>query len=128
MVEYSRFEHLLELKGVTATEVSKETGVSRSALTDWKKGRYIPKFDKLQKLADYFGIEVSYFDVQQNEHGDGYYINEKTARAAQEMFENKKLRVLFDAARDASPEDLEAAYNVLMALKAKEKYTDDTGC
>lgn len=40
---------------------------------------------------------------------------------AQTLFENKKLRVLFDAAKDATPEDLETTYNMLMALKKKER-------
>ena len=58
-----------------------------------------------------------------------YYLNEETAKVAQEIFENKELRVLFDAARDANPEDLRTTYDMLMALKRKEQNTDDdTGC
>ena len=29
-------------------------------MTDWKKGRSAPKVDKLQKIADYFGVSVDY--------------------------------------------------------------------
>ena len=54
-------------------------------------------------------------------HQDSYYINEETAEMAQTLFENKNLRVLFDAAKDAAPEDLETTYNMLMALKKKER-------
>lgn len=28
--------------------------------TSWKKGTYKPKLDKLQKIADYFGVSVEY--------------------------------------------------------------------
>lgn len=38
---------------------------------------------------------------------------------AQKLFENKDLRVLFDAAKDATPEDLETTYNMLMALRKR---------
>lgn len=53
--------------------------------------------------------------------GEKYYFNDETAKIAQEMYENTELRALFDAARDAKPEDLNAVYDVLMALKRKEK-------
>ncbi len=50
-----------------------------------------------------------------------YYIDTDTAQVAQEIYENKDLKLLFDAARDASPEDLKTAHNILLALKAKEQ-------
>ena len=40
---------------------------------------------------------------------------------AQSIFENKELRMLFDAAQDASPEDLETVHSMLLALKRKER-------
>ena len=62
------------------------------------------------------------------ESSDGYYLNEETAQMAQEIFENKELRLLFSAARDASPEDLKTTHDLLLALKRKERgYDDDTG-
>ncbi len=61
MIDYSKFENLLEMKGVTASEVSKAAKISRSALTDWKMGRYTPKLDKIQKIADFFDVKIGYF-------------------------------------------------------------------
>lgn len=58
---YKKFEQLLEETGKTAYQVSKETGVSTSTLTQWKKGAYQPKIDKLIKIAECFGVPVSYF-------------------------------------------------------------------
>ena len=57
---YEIFEQLLQKFGVTAYKVSKEAGVSQSMLSEWKKGSYTPKQDKLQKIADYFGVTVDY--------------------------------------------------------------------
>ncbi len=57
---YKIFEKLLLERGVTAYQVSKATGISTGSLTDWKKGRSQPKVDKLQKIADYFGVSVDY--------------------------------------------------------------------
>lgn len=57
---YEIFEKLLIERGVTAYRVAKETGISSATLTDWKKGRSKPKMEKLQKIADYFGVSIDY--------------------------------------------------------------------
>lgn len=46
---YEKFQELLDKYGKTAAQVSKETGVASSTLSEWKKGKYTPKLDKLQK-------------------------------------------------------------------------------
>lgn len=58
---YEIFSELLQKYGVTPYKVSKETGVSQSTLSDWKRGVSTPKPDKLQKIADYFGVPLTYF-------------------------------------------------------------------
>lgn len=57
---YEIFVQLLEKYNLTPYKVAKETGVSQSTLSDWKRGVSTPKQDKLQKLADYFGVTVDY--------------------------------------------------------------------
>lgn len=90
--------------------------------SDWKNGRSKPKDEKLLKIADFFDVTLDYLRTGENSYQqDGYYLNEETAEMAQTLFENKNLRVLFDAAKDATPEDLETTYNMLMALKKKER-------
>lgn len=58
---YSKFETLLNDRGVTAYRVSAETGVSTATLSNWKKGNYAPKIDKLLALAKYFDVPLEYF-------------------------------------------------------------------
>ena len=41
--------------------VSKDTGIAQSTISDWKTGRSNPKLEKLQILADYFGVPITYF-------------------------------------------------------------------
>lgn len=122
---YEIFSELLQTHGVTPYKVSKETGVSQSTLSDWKRGISTPKQDKLQKIADYFNVSLEYLMTgEEKEGGERYYLNDETAQMAQKLFRNKELRVLFDAAQDASPEDLKTTYDMLMALKKKERGTD----
>lgn len=57
---YEIFEQLLSKYGVTAYKVAKETGITTATLSNWKQGKYTPKQDKLQKIADYFGVSLEY--------------------------------------------------------------------
>lgn len=55
---YSRFEKAIREKGVTPYKLAKDVGISNVTLTQWKHGRYTPKFDKLKKIADYLEMDV----------------------------------------------------------------------
>ncbi len=57
---YERFLELLNKHQTTAYQVAKATGISQNTFSDWKKGRSTPKIDKMQKIADYFGVSVDY--------------------------------------------------------------------
>lgn len=58
---YQKYERLRNEKGVTDYEVSKNTGVSTATLSEWKKGTYQPKIEKISLIAKYFGVPVTYF-------------------------------------------------------------------
>ncbi len=58
---YEKFAELLDKYDKTAYQVSKDTGIAQSVLSDWKTGRSKPKADKLKILADYFGVSIEYF-------------------------------------------------------------------
>lgn len=55
---YKKFAELLVKYNKTAYQVSKETGIAQSVLSDWKNGRSKPKADKLKRIADYFGVTI----------------------------------------------------------------------
>jgi len=55
---YENFQKLCEERGVKPSTVSRATGVSTATLTSWKQGKYTPKQDKLQKIADYFEVPL----------------------------------------------------------------------
>lgn len=57
---YEIYCRLREAKGVKDSDVVKATGITKSTFSDWKSGRSKPKNEKLQKIADYFGVTVDY--------------------------------------------------------------------
>lgn len=60
-VNYEKYERLLEKKGVKTAEVCRNTGIDTATISNWKLGNYTPKIDKIQRIADYFGVSVTYF-------------------------------------------------------------------
>lgn len=121
-MSYEMFKKLCDRKGLTASDVSKATGVSGATLTSWKKGDYTPKLDKLQKIADYFQVSVDYLitgrdSKKESIEGTEYYFSDETAEMAQEIFDDAEKRILFDAARNSRPEDLQMAADLLRRLK-----------
>lgn len=121
-MSYSVFDELCKKKGVRPADVTRATGITSATFSEWKKGTYTPKADKLKKIADYFGVTVEY--LKTGESQDGYYINAETAAVAQQIFDSKELSLLFDIERDMPPEDLQTLYQMALALKRKEKNYD----
>ena len=58
---YEKFLKLLKQHNTTPYKVAKATGIANSTLSNWKSGTVTPKLDKLQKIADYFGVPIGYF-------------------------------------------------------------------
>lgn len=58
---YKKFKELLDKTNKTTYQVSKETGISQTAFSNWKSGRSEPSIDSLKKLADYFGKPIEFF-------------------------------------------------------------------
>lgn len=119
--------HYMELNQKTQTDIINDLGFNKSAVSTWCNGTRLPRMDKVDTLAKYFKINRSDL-IEEKDNTDRYYFNDETAKAAQEIFENKELRLLFDAARDADAEDLQTVHSMLLALKRKERGNNDTGC
>lgn len=102
---YDRIKELCKEKGITITGLEKDLGFARGSLSKIDKNR--PRIDRIQKLAKYFDKPVNYFTsdpVQFIGHQKEYYENAETARLAQEMFEDKDMRMLFDMKKNMTPE------------------------
>ena len=57
---YEIYCKLRDQAHVKDADVVKATKITKSTFSDWKNGRSNPKLDKLQKIADYFGVTVDY--------------------------------------------------------------------
>lgn len=106
---------------MTLQELADKCGyTSRASINKIENGEVDVPTSKVQLIADALG--VSPLDLMgKRDEPDSYYLNEETAQIAQQIYEDKELRALFDAARGADPEALQAAQAMLKVLKRKER-------
>lgn len=112
---YEVFDELCKKRGIRPFHVSKATGISTATLTAWKKGDYTPKADKLQLIADYFGVSMEYLMTGEEPR---FYEDDETAQLAQKILTNPDLRALMQAAEDSTPEDMQMVADILKRMKA----------
>lgn len=60
---YEIYCKLRDSKGLKDSDIAKATGITKSTFSDWKNGRSKPKNAKLQKIADYFNVSLSYLST-----------------------------------------------------------------
>lgn len=91
----------MKLSGKSRREISDAIGVSYYTFTDWVKGKKYPRMDRVEQLANYFGILKSDLIEQQNKKpvdDDGLSESQKAiiafARSVPEEKAAKALRLL----------------------------------
>lgn len=115
---YEIFEQLLAQAGVTSYQVAKATGIATATLSDWKRGRSTPKQDKLQKIADYFHVPLSYLISGEK---DELPCDMDMIFLVQNAANRETLKVLLEYSIRAEDSDIKLAIAVLKALEEKGK-------
>ena len=84
--------HYIELSGKTQKQLAEIVGVAQSTFNDWATAKKYPRIDKIEILANYFGVQKS--DL----------IEEKTETPAADAGLSDNRKKLIDFARTV-PED-----------------------
>jgi len=116
----------LRLKfGMTQGDLAIALKISRSAISMYENGDREPDFETIEKIADYFNVSIA--NLMDDTADSSYYTNPETAAIAQEIFDDKELRALMSAARDADPKAIKMAHDLLVMMKRQERHDDDNG-
>lgn len=109
---------------LTMKDVAEKVGVSEGTISRWESGNISNmRRDKIVLLAKALNIKPSVimgWEESSTAPSDGqseWYIDPTTAKMAQEVFADPDTRMLFDAARDAKPEDIRLAAEMLKRMK-----------
>ena len=120
--------------GMTQEELAHRIGYkSKVSINKIESGQRSLTRDKIKDIAEIFGVSplliLGYDEDEQlykklysktdsiESAPEGYYTNPETAEIAQEIFDDPDLRTLFHVARNASPEQLKLAKEMLEMMK-----------
>lgn len=124
---YQIFEQLLQKHEVSTYKVSKETGIAQSVFSSWKNGISTPKADKMQKIAEYFGVSVGYLmgteEAEPNaidKEKNPIVLDDEALELLEELKTRPEMRTLFSVSKKATKEDILKAVKIIEALKGDD--------
>lgn len=109
--------------GLTLEEVAQMVGVGKSTVRKWESGEiYEMGRTNIANLAKALRVSPLFILGEDDDEPEtqSYYTNSETQKIAEKIYQDKNLRLLFDAAEDADPDDLQLVHNMLKHLKEKE--------
>lgn len=117
------FKYLRIQSGLTQQEMADKLKISRSSIGMYENGEREPSFELLESIADYFNVDMNYLlgkkELSEN-IPQGYYLNEDAREMAQFMFENPEYKVLFDASRKVSKDDINVVKTLLDKFRSED--------
>ena len=100
-------QRYMDRDGLDRRTFAKAIGVPYSSLTDWINGKSYPRIDKIETMANYFGIAKADLVEEHHDEGQDYYLDPESREAAEFLHRNPEYKVLFDATRKVKPEDID---------------------
>lgn len=101
----------------TQADICRDLHLSDSTVSSWFNGTRIPRMDKIDLLAHYFNCTRSDIMEYHKNPKHTYYLDDETAKIAQEILEDRDLHALLDSAKGNSPENLRMVSDLLKKLK-----------
>lgn len=103
--------------GKSQADIARDLGINKATVSSWMNGTRIPRMEKIDMLASYFNVTRAEIMEEHSSRKRAYYLDPETAQAAQDLFDNRNLHALLDAARGNSPENIRLATDLLTKLK-----------
>ena len=112
-----RIRILCDERGISFRKLERDLGIGNSSIRRWSVN--MPSADILQKAAKYFGVTVGYLLGESDDKEVEYYIDPEVVRIAQSLKDNPDLKILFDASKELSKEEIGAVLNVILMIKGR---------
>lgn len=106
---------LMDRTGIQQSDICIKLDLPPSTVSDWVKGKSYPRVDRMQQLADLLGVSMSDLQRDPSElkaNGDLLALREQLRR-------QPGLRILFDASKNATEQDLLDAAAIIEGFKKR---------
>ena len=118
---FLRIEALCKSKGITITDLCRESGASRGSLSDLKQGRKQSLSSAtLSKIATFFDVSVDYLLGTTDEKEKPLVNGDEEFTEYLEILKTRpEMRMLFSLTKNATKEDVEKAGRIVEAALGK---------
>lgn len=99
-------KYYMELNDIDRNKLCADLNIKYTTLCDWLNAKTYPRIDKIELMANYFHIQKSDLVEERCEEQESYYLDKAAKDMAQFLFENPEYKVLFDASRKVSRDDI----------------------
>ncbi|WP_440448072.1 helix-turn-helix domain-containing protein [Ruminococcus sp.] len=110
--------YYMTINNKTQSDLVTDLNLTASTVSDWANGKKYPRVDKMQLLADYFGILKS--DLTEEHETSKMTDDIELQEYLEELKNRSELRMLFSLTKGATKEDVEKAVRIIEALKKDE--------
>lgn len=119
----SRLKALRKKYNYTGEEVGNMLKVSKVAIYNWEKDIRSPSPDVIEKLANIYEVSTDYLITgkESTSTKDNYYYDTEVAELAEQIKNDPELRILLDAKRNLSKQDMKAIINITKSLLQRER-------
>lgn len=114
----NRLIELRKSRGISQKELANYIEVSPSLVGMYEQGRRKPSFEILEAIADYFNVNIDTL-YGKDEFDFPYYEDPDVSEYAQAIKDNPNLRILFDASKDMSKDDIDFVATMIENLKKR---------
>ena len=112
------FNYYLAINNKSQSDIVEDLEITASTVSDWANAKKYPRVDKMQMLADYFGVLKS--DLTE-EHQEARITDDIELQEYLEELKNRsEMRMLFSLAKKATKEEVEKAVKIIEALMATD--------
>lgn len=122
-----RLKEAMDIRKVSQTELHEKTGIGKPSINAYLKGEYKAKQDKVDLIAEALSVDPTWligYDVpmersSRESFNNGYYTDPETAALAEKLRTDPDMKILFSAAKDLTPEEMQQAADYVNFLKMK---------
>ena len=104
-----RYKYYMELHGKTRNDIVRDLGFKYTTICDWENGATIPRMDKIEMLARYFGCSNS--DL----------LEDKKEKPAKDGELSEKQKAFIDKVKQMSDTELDRLDQILRIVEGKGK-------
>lgn len=117
----NKFKELRTKLGITQEEFRQQFNnrysrtYTAAAISQFENGKRTPETSALIDFANFFNVSIDY--LLGNDAPNSYYTDPEVSDMANKMKDNPDMRILFDASKDLSKEDLKFVVEMVNRMK-----------